>query len=59
MILCFHLIELSMVPWKKILINMNIVSDSFALFVLLKIIWAVAGTLLIEKYKEIYKKTKN
>ena len=54
-ILCLHLIELNTMPWERIFWQFSITQHLFIPVVLLKIVWAVGGTFLIEKYKVFYK----
>ena len=58
-ILCLHLIELNTMPWERILWQFNVTKHLFIPVVLLKIMWSVGGTFLIEKYKVIYKEIAN
>ena len=41
-------------PWERILWQFNVTKHLFIPVVLLKIMWSVGGTFLIEKYKVIY-----
>lgn len=50
-ILCLHLFEQNMIPWYKGLFRLGISNHTFVPIVVCKMIWAILGTIAVNKIK--------
>lgn len=57
--LCLHLFELNMIPWDKVLNFFGVKNNIFILIFTCKMLWAVVGTVLIEKIKKHLQQKEN